>query len=48
MKGQIFLTSMETIMKILGKLEYFEGLVKLAKRKKDEETSCNYQQYPYC
>jgi hypothetical protein len=32
---------METIMKILGELEYLEGLVKLAKRKKDEKTSKN-------
>ncbi len=28
-------------MKIPGKLEYLEGLVKLARRKKDEETSRN-------
>ncbi len=41
MKGQIFLTLMETIMKILGELEYLEGLVKLARRRKDEEASKN-------
>jgi hypothetical protein len=41
MKGRISLTSMEIIMKIPGKLEYLEGLVKLARRKKDEETSRN-------
>jgi hypothetical protein len=28
---------METIIKVFGELEYFEGLVKLTKRKKDEE-----------
>jgi hypothetical protein len=33
MKGWIFLTPMETIMKIPGKLEYLEGLVKLAREK---------------
>jgi hypothetical protein len=41
MKGQISLTPMEIIMRIPGELEYFEGLVKLAKRKKDEKTSKN-------
>jgi hypothetical protein len=29
------LTPMETILMILGKLEYLEGLVKLARRRKD-------------
>jgi len=32
---------METIMKILGKLEYLERLVKLAIRRKDEKVSKN-------
>jgi hypothetical protein len=32
---------METIMRTFGKLEYLEGLVKLAKRKKIEETGKN-------
>jgi len=32
---------METIMRIHEELEYLEGLVKLDKRKKDEETSNN-------
>jgi hypothetical protein len=32
---------METIMRILGELEYLEGLVKLARKKKDEKTSKN-------
>jgi hypothetical protein len=41
MKGRISLTPMETIMKILGELEYLEGLVKLAKRKKDEKAGKN-------
>ncbi len=34
MKGQISLILMETIMKVPGKLEYLEELVKLAKRRK--------------
>jgi len=34
MKGQIFLTPMETIMRIPRELEYLEGLVKLAKKGK--------------
>jgi len=38
MKGWISLTPMEIIMKIPGELEYLVGLVKLAKRRKDEET----------
>jgi hypothetical protein len=41
MKGQISLTPMEKIMRILGELKYFEGLVKLAERKKDEEIGRN-------
>jgi hypothetical protein len=41
MKGQISLTPMETVMKILGKLEYFERFIKLARKRKDEETSRN-------
>jgi len=41
MKGQISLILVETIMKVLGKLEYLEGLVKLARKKKDEETNRN-------
>jgi hypothetical protein len=41
MKGQISLTPMEIIMKVLGELEYFEGLVKLARKRKDEETRRN-------
>jgi hypothetical protein len=32
---------MEIIMKILRKLEYLEGLVKLARRRKDEEAGRN-------
>jgi hypothetical protein len=31
-KGKISFTPMETILTILGELEYFKGLVKLAKR----------------
>jgi hypothetical protein len=41
MKGRIFLTPMETIMRILGELEYLERLVKLARRKEDEEIGRN-------
>ncbi len=41
MKGWISLTPMEIIMKIPGELEYLVGLVKLAKRRKDEETGRN-------
>jgi hypothetical protein len=41
MKGWISLTPMETIMKIPGKLEYLEGLVKLARRRKDEKVGKN-------
>jgi hypothetical protein len=32
---------METIMKVVGELEYLEGLVKLTRTKKDEETGRN-------
>jgi hypothetical protein len=41
MKGRISLTLMETIMKIPKELEYLERLVKLARRRKDEETGKN-------
>jgi hypothetical protein len=41
MKGQIFLTPMESIMNIPKELEYLERLVKLARRRKDEEASKN-------
>ncbi len=41
MEGRISLTPMETIMRIPGELEYLEGLVKLAIKKKDEETRRN-------
>jgi predicted aspartyl protease len=41
MKGRITLTPMETIMPIPKELEYLEGLVKLARRKKDEEAGKN-------
>ncbi len=41
MKGWISLTPMETIMKIPGKLEYLERLVKLARRRKDEKVGKN-------
>ncbi len=36
-KGKISLTPMETILIILRELEYVEGLVKLARRRKDAE-----------
>jgi hypothetical protein len=36
-KGKISLTPIETILIILGKLEYLERLVKLVRRKKDVE-----------
>jgi hypothetical protein len=36
-KGKIFLTPMETILIILRKLEYLEGLIKLARRTKNVE-----------
>ncbi len=35
-KGQIFLSPMETILAIPGKLEYLESLVKLLEKKRDE------------
>jgi hypothetical protein len=41
MKGRISLTPMETIMKVPRELEYLEGLVKLARRKKDEKIGRN-------
>lgn len=37
LKGKISLILLETITIVLGELEYLEGLVKLAKRLKDEE-----------
>jgi hypothetical protein len=37
LNGKISLTLLETITIVLGELEYLEGLVKLAKRLKDEE-----------
>jgi hypothetical protein len=37
-KGKISLTPMETILIILGELEYLEGLVKLTRRRKDVES----------
>jgi hypothetical protein len=36
-KGKIALIPIETIFIILGELEYLEGLVKLARRRKDAE-----------
>jgi predicted aspartyl protease len=41
MKGWIFLTPMETIIRIPGELDYLERLVKLARRRKDEEDGRN-------
>jgi hypothetical protein len=38
-KRKISLTPMETILIVPRKLEYFEGLVKLTKRRKDVETT---------
>ncbi len=38
-KGKIPLFPMETILMILGELEHLESLVKLAKRKRDSETT---------
>jgi len=40
-KGKISLSHMETILMILGELEHLESLVKLARHKKDSETSDN-------
>jgi hypothetical protein len=37
LKGKISLILLETITIVLGELEYLEGLVKLAKKLKDEE-----------
>jgi predicted aspartyl protease len=38
-KGKVSLTPMETVMMIPGKLEHLENLVKVARRKKDEEAA---------
>jgi predicted aspartyl protease len=40
-KGKIFLSPMETILVFPGELEYLEGLVKLARRRKDAEGQRN-------
>jgi hypothetical protein len=40
-KGKISLSPMETVLMIPGELEHLENLVKLAKRKKDSETTEN-------
>jgi hypothetical protein len=40
-KGKILLSPMETILMILGELEHLENLVKLARRKRDSETTEN-------
>jgi hypothetical protein len=40
-KGKILLSPMETILTIPGELEHLESLVKLAKRKRDSETTEN-------
>ncbi len=40
-KGNIFLTPMESTLVIPGELEYLEGLVKLARRRKDAEGQRN-------
>jgi predicted aspartyl protease len=40
-KGKISLSPMETILMILGELEHLESLVKLARRKRDSETTEN-------
>jgi hypothetical protein len=37
LKGKITFIPLETILKISNELEYFKGLVKLARRRKDEE-----------
>jgi hypothetical protein len=37
LKGKISFMPFETILIILSELEYLEGLVKLARRRKDEE-----------
>jgi hypothetical protein len=41
MKGQISLTPMKTIMRTPRELEYIEGLVKLTRKRKDEEIGRN-------
>jgi predicted aspartyl protease len=40
-KGKISLSPMETILMIPGELEHLESLVKLARRRRDSETSAN-------
>ncbi len=40
-KGKIFLSPMETVLMIPGELEHLESLVKLARRKRDSETTEN-------
>ncbi len=40
-KGKISLSPMETIIMIPGELEHLESLVKLARRKRDSETTEN-------
>jgi hypothetical protein len=40
-KGKVFLSPMETILMIPGELEHLESLVKLARRKRDSETTEN-------
>ncbi len=40
-KGKISLSSVETILMILGELEQFESLVRLVKRKRDIEATNN-------
>jgi len=40
-KGKIPLSPMETILMIPGELEHLESLVKLARRKRDPETTEN-------
>jgi len=40
-KGKISLSSMETSLMITGELEHLESLMKLARRKKDSETTDN-------
>jgi len=40
-KGKILLSPMETILMIPGELEHLESLVKLARRKRDSETTEN-------
>jgi len=40
-KGKISLSPMETILMILGELEHLESLVRLARRKRDSETTKN-------